>query len=132
MPAKLVTLILLLAAPVVTAQSLDDLRWKHRVLVIYAPAGSEQKLARQLDLLRPREPDLRERDLKEIILRDNADRPEIIHRFRLRKFTVLLLGKDGGEKLRSDGVVEPDRIFRLIDSMPMRRDEMRRDSPAAD
>ena len=39
---------------------------------------------------------------------------------------VLLLGKDGGVKLRRLGAVPADRIFALIDDMPMRRAEARR------
>ena len=38
--------------------------------------------------------------------------------------TVVLVGKDGGEKARYRGVVDPDDIFALVDSMPMRRREI--------
>ena len=108
-----------------SAQTLDDLRWKNRVLIIYAPPGSDEKLARQTDLLGKRKSELRERDLTQIILRDKAERPEITRRFQLKEFTVLLLGKDGGEKLRSTEPVQPETIFRLVDSMPMRQEEAR-------
>ena len=37
---------------------------------------------------------------------------------------VLLIGKDGGVKLRSTEPVSTDELFALIDSMPMRRREM--------
>ena len=36
-------------------------------------------------------------------------------------FLVVLIGKDGGEKLNSPNPVTMDRLRRLIDSMPMRR-----------
>ena len=39
--------------------------------------------------------------------------------------TVLLIGKDGGVKLRREGGVELNEIFSLIDTMPMRQREMR-------
>jgi hypothetical protein len=41
-------------------------------------------------------------------------------------FAVVLVGKDGGVKLKSDERVTIDDVFDLIDSMPMRQDEMRR------
>ena len=41
------------------------------------------------------------------------------------QFTVILVGKDGGEKYRAERVVDPDELFALIDMMPMRRREMR-------
>ncbi|MDH3556778.1 MAG: DUF4174 domain-containing protein [Deltaproteobacteria bacterium] len=40
-------------------------------------------------------------------------------------FTVLLIGKDGGVKLRREGRAKLDEIFSLIDTMPMRQREMR-------
>ena len=40
-------------------------------------------------------------------------------------FTVVLVGKDGGEKMRVSGeVLTRDALFARIDSMPMRRSEM--------
>lgn len=40
-------------------------------------------------------------------------------------FQVLLIGKDGGVKLRRTAPVAASEITTLIDSMPMRRREMR-------
>ncbi len=41
------------------------------------------------------------------------------------EFAVILLGKDGGEKLRSRTPVTMERLVKLIDSMPMRQKEAR-------
>jgi hypothetical protein len=41
-------------------------------------------------------------------------------------FTALLIGKDGGVKWRDREPADLSRIFSLIDSMPMRRQEMTR------
>lgn len=41
------------------------------------------------------------------------------------EFTIVLIGKDGGEKLRRGTDVDIAEIFSLIDSMPMRQREMR-------
>ena len=43
-----------------------------------------------------------------------------------KKFEVILVGLDGGIKLRQDQPVTTDELFSLIDSMPMRQREMRR------
>lgn len=40
-------------------------------------------------------------------------------------FTLILVGKDGGEKFRSNRVTTADELFAIIDAMPMRRLEMR-------
>jgi hypothetical protein len=40
-------------------------------------------------------------------------------------FTVILVGKDGGEKLRLDSVLTTAKLFSTIDAMPMRKSEMK-------
>lgn len=45
-----------------------------------------------------------------------------------KTFALILLGKDGGIKLKRNDRVKLDDIFTLIDSMPMRKDEMRQKS----
>jgi hypothetical protein len=42
------------------------------------------------------------------------------------RFTVILIGKDGGTKMVCQGPVELQKIFDRIDSMPMRQREMRK------
>ena len=42
--------------------------------------------------------------------------------------TNVLIGKDGGVKLRQEELVRPAELFALIDSMPMRKHEMGRRS----
>mgnify|MGYP000181591071 CR=1 FL=1 len=48
-------------------------------------------------------------------------------RFGIEKnrFTVVLVGKDGGVKLVAHRDADLQSIFNLIDSMPMRQQEMR-------
>ena len=43
-----------------------------------------------------------------------------------KNFEVILVGLDGTIKLRQDQPVTTDKLFSLIDSMPMRQREMRR------
>lgn len=119
---------LALTVSTMNAGTLEELRWKKRVVVIYAPAGSEGQLARQEQSLRTHKVELDERDVTQILLREPAENRRIADRFKLAEagFTVLLIGKDGGEKLRSHDVVSPATLCRLIDSMPMRQEEMRK------
>jgi hypothetical protein len=42
-----------------------------------------------------------------------------------KSFAVVLVGKDGGVKLKRNVKVRLEEVFTLIDSMPMRQDEMR-------
>ena len=43
-------------------------------------------------------------------------------------FSVILVGKDGGTKFRQNDRVKLKDIFKLIDAMPMRQEEMRKKS----
>ena len=43
-----------------------------------------------------------------------------------KPFTFILIGKDGGEKYRSEKLVPNRELFGLIDAMPMRRNEVKR------
>lgn len=40
-------------------------------------------------------------------------------------FSISLFGLDGGKKFSSTEIVESNVIFNLVDSMPMRRQELR-------
>lgn len=45
---------------------------------------------------------------------------------RSKDFTFILIGKDGGEKYRSDQFVSNKELFAKIDAMPMRRSEIKK------
>ena len=53
-------------------------------------------------------------------------------RFRVEDgaFAAVLVGRDGGEKFRSSEPVPAEKLFGLIDAMPMRQREMNAGSPA--
>ena len=106
---------------------LADLRWKRRVLVVYAPPGTDEKLLQQQKLFRAEKEGFDDPDVTLLVLRQPTDNAEIAKRFQLsgKEFVVLLIGKDGGEKFRVKKVAHPGLLFQLIDSMPMRGDEMR-------
>lgn len=67
---------------------------------------------------------LRERHIAEL---EPVDCVSARRRFRVGDddFAVVLLGKDGGEKLRAQSPVTIERLNKLIDTMPMRQKEVR-------
>ena len=122
-------------------RTLAKMRDLYRPVVLFQPEKDEQ-LAEQLHLLSPHRSELIDRQIM-LVLRpyawagpmDNGimtfrsweeDR-ELRRRFHIRPndFTVILLGKDGGEKFRSHAPVTIDQLNRIIDAMPMRQQEMR-------
>ncbi len=58
--------------------------------------------------------------------RDQADRVRESLGVGGGAFALRLVGKDGGIKLSRDTVVSMEEIYGLIDTMPMRRNEMER------
>lgn len=65
------------------------------------------------------------------VLLSPAEQERTEHRFGISpgQFTVVLLGKDGGEKLRSHLPIPWNKLRSTIDAMPMRRTETRSDKP---
>lgn len=108
------------------ATSLDDLRWKARPLVLFAPAADDARLADQMERLSGVSAGLKERDMA-VITVIAADDPL---RSRLKApregFLLVLVGKDGHVAQRWSTPQAPATLFALIDRMPMRQDEMRR------
>jgi hypothetical protein len=129
------------------APSLASLRDKNRVLLVFAPSDQTPDFERQFDILSKHASDLRERDLVLIQVVTIAHPPttantlrvphlpvasetaqlDLRHRFHVAPgaFTVILIGKDGGEKLRQHTPISIDKLNAVIDAMPMRQDEMR-------
>ncbi|WP_298985035.1 DUF4174 domain-containing protein [uncultured Roseibium sp.] len=113
--------------------------WKHRVIVVFAPHPEDTDLIAQRRAFARIQEGFEERNLVlvEVVsgtantvigpdlnvsgsgVRDYARKTD-------EQFEVMLFGKDTGLKLRSAKPVSANAIFALIDKMPMRRDEMRR------
>jgi len=121
---------------------LDRYRWKDRLVLIFAPSSIDRSYLQQKKELEGKSHELQDRDIvifkllesgkstvekllladeQQSCLRKDLDVPE-------DKFTLILIGKDGTVKLRSNEVVPTADLFALIDSMPMRREEVRRKS----
>jgi hypothetical protein len=106
-------------------------QWQHRVLLVYAPSEVSAELQRQRTELANNAAASRERD---VIVRElfgdelpKEDRSFLQHALYVQHddFQVLLIGKDGGVKLRRTTPIPIKELFDTIDSMPMRQDEAR-------
>ena len=118
---------------------LPDYRWKHRLLFIFAPSTTDATFLALDKRLAQTALEIEDRDM--IIFRifeDSHSRvsdkpllPVDVEALRRRfgietgRFTVVLVGKDGGVKLVAHRDADLQSIFNLINSMPMRQQEMR-------
>ena len=70
---------------------------------------------------------LKERDIRvhEIIGLKGNESNFKKYKTSAQNFTFILFGKDGSEKLRSDKPVSLEKLYAVIDAMPMRMQEMK-------
>jgi len=96
----------------------------HRLILIFG--NNTTLVQRQLATFQKDSSGLAERDLivKQVKPYDNLYQTYTI--IPNEPFTIILIGKDGGEKYRSNSILTADRLFAMVDAMPMRQSEMRR------
>ena len=122
------------------ALGMSSYKWKFRPLLVFAENGTNASLSEQRRIVATSRPGLAERDVVVIwIVGDNVSADlgphprESASTLRTRfgtstaAFRAVLVGKDGGTKLMSSSPLMADALYATIDSMPMRRDEMRRE-----
>ena len=119
---------ILLAAALAASPTLAQMKWDRRVLIVAAPFPQDPALAEQRRILGSWTAKGDERDLTivEVVgdqVRGAGDTaPSLRRKFRLPAgFTAILIGKDGGEKLRSAHPFPTAVLEQTIDAMPMRR-----------
>jgi hypothetical protein len=119
---------ILLAVALAASPSIAQMRWERRVLIVAAPSAEDASLAEQRRVLAGWKAKGDDRDLTivEIVgdqVRGASDSAATIRRkYRLpATFTAILIGKDGGEKLRSAKPFPAAALEATIDAMPMRK-----------
>ena len=127
----------------VLAMDLNQYKWKNRLLFIFAPQDGDSFYRALQSEITTLQGEVSERDL--VVFKIFETGPSFMDATRIRpqtaaaairkrfaatlgRFTCILVGKDGGVKLRRNARVKLEEIFDLIDTMPMRREEMRQKS----
>ncbi|AXJ00082.1 protein of unknown function (DUF4174) [Cyclonatronum proteinivorum] len=119
--------------------TLEEFRWKYRLIVLTAPSASDHSFQQQLQQLIAEDAGLAERELRILALfqkgcsmldeqeisSESASRVARQLEAGLSSFSFRLIGKDGGVKAFSDEMVSPEWLFGIIDRMPMRQREIR-------
>lgn len=110
-----------------------------RLLLLFVPGPSYDEFIGQWQVLYRHEDGLQARDLRVISLFEDDvgdvdgepiyedEAAQLRQQFRVKDnmSVAILIGKDGKEKHRLPMPVDPDKLFGLIDAMPMRQQEMR-------
>ena len=119
------------------AAELSDYLWERRPLLLFAPTDSDPRLVETMRRIEASRCDFAERDmvLGRILAEgtstldgrvlDTNQAQRLMSKFGIStdSFSVVLIGKDGGEKLRVADVPDLQAIYDVIDGMPMRARE---------
>jgi hypothetical protein len=117
----------------------------YRPLLVFAPAMNDPQLLQEFNQLKSQAPDLKTRDVLYVpVVPEGHNQPipkstlhtaslsedelaAVRHHYNVEpnEFLVILIGKDGGEKLTSRTPVPVLQLKQTIDSMPMRKHEMK-------
>ena len=111
------------------ADVLSSLRWKKRVLVVSALKPDNLSLIRQRQIFTDAQQAMAERDVVLVeAVESNDTAQEIRKKLSIApgEFWALLVGKDGHIALSSQTELSASYLSRVIDAMPMRKDEMRK------
>lgn len=97
----------------------------YRQLLIFGKEVNQLFVQQQLQLLNRVPDEVKERSVEIIVLEKDS---HLCRKYGVKpgQFTVILIGKDGTEKYRTNKLLKPVELFAIIDAMPMRKAEMRK------
>lgn len=135
-------LIAIVSAMTLQAQDFQNHQWKHRIIIV---KGNDAERSSFLVQFHPtKQKELKERKIviyavgrtTTLINHADGENPMMFPDVKLPQkyvemleedaaFEILLIGLDGGVKMRKTSTVTPQKLYDTIDSMPMRRSELR-------
>ena len=118
------------------ATPFPDKRWRRRLFLIFAPSAEHEGFKQMRAQTRTPKFGARDLDLVEVtggevrvnrqpVTAPTADELRRAYKVARGTLAVRLVGKDGTVKLARAGAVPITEVYELIDTMPMRQQEMR-------
>ncbi|SNR79127.1 protein of unknown function [Maribacter sedimenticola] len=117
----------------INAQTIKDFQWKNRILILSSNAANTSSVDQAIQKINGAQQNVQERDLMVLIL--NKDKfytleNELVDLKPVASLNTLndgyiLIGKDGGIKAQEPYPLDLKKLFDLIDSMPMRKSEIK-------
>ena len=105
---------------------LNQYLWKNRIIITFADDEDHADLIKLKVEMKENNCGILNRDLLHFHFTNDGKSGNLTTR-NDQSFRILLIGKDGGIKYESNRSVSLIQLFELIDSMPMRQDEMQHD-----
>lgn len=113
------------------AETLRANKWEKRIVLLYTPAADDAAFKQQKSLLAKEKSATQDRDIRVlecVASQLSAADKQYLQQLKVEpaQFTALLIGKDGGVKLRQHKALTAQQLFGTIDKMPMRQQEMKK------
>lgn len=120
------------------SQNITKHNWKNRVLLVFSNDTNQDDFKKQQLILEEKVKELKERKVVVYLFTKsdynfNFDEnwvksTKLSLEFTEAKntFKVILIGLDGGIKLAQDSILSSEKLFTIIDGMPMRKRELRK------
>jgi hypothetical protein len=109
--------------------NLESLRWHSRAFLLFALDAEDKDLKEQTAITNAHAAEFSERETKVFsVVGHSAEVQRLRDKLGVGAagFAVVLVGKDGTVKFKSDLPVSAKEVFARIDAMPMRQEEMKR------
>lgn len=118
---------------------LKQYRWKNRLILVFAPSATDSSYLKVKQKINQLNNQIIERDIvlfhlfengksfvgDSVLDKKSVDSLRKLYQVKPGKPSLILIGKDGGKKLRQQEVIDFKSIFDRIDAMPMRQLEMK-------
>lgn len=126
-------IIVCLISNVIWSQNLDSHRWIDRVIIISADEANSKLAEYQFNILKAEKDKLKDRKIviykcisNSCVFYNGEEVSKTIKMdMSIKGFETVLVGLDGGEKFKSKKLEKPSVFLDLIDTMPMRRQELK-------
>ena len=111
----------------IMAKQISELNWKKRLLLISYQNDGDQIFIKTTKFISDNKCEIEDRNLQIVFFEKFKNKDYIIPKFIKNKNGIWLIGYDGNVKDYSiDDSILP-KLFKLIDLMPMRQNEMKND-----
>ena len=108
----------------IMAQQISDLNWEKRILIISYNNQNNGLYNKTIKFISNHKCQINNRNLEIILFEKYKNKDFLIPKFINKKYGIWLIGYDGKIKDYSQDDKIFLRLFNLIDSMPMRQNEM--------
>ena len=124
----LIILIIFLLSIEIMGKQISDLNWEKRIVIISYNNQSDELLTKTIKYISDNKCGIDDRNLEVIFFEKYKNKDFLTPNFINEKYGIWLLGYDGEIKDYSKDNKIFLRLFNLIDSMPMRKAEIKKDN----